>query len=224
MSDAPVFERLLAPGALEALGRRLAHWLERPPRGAVLDVGAGDRSLLHALGLRPIGVDLARRRVAAFHRRDRLGIVADAASLPFGDATFDAVWSCGLLHHLPDAVVPAAVTEMMRVARPGGRVAILDAVLPEPAWRRPIAWTVRRMDRGRFVRRERVLAALLPPAETWHCTRITYARNGLEGLWCAYEKPLERAALDASEPADERRTSRRRRGVGDRRQDARAAR
>ena len=42
--------------------------------------------------------------------------------LPFADASFDAVYSFGVLHHTPDTQV--AVEEARRVLRPGGRAIV----------------------------------------------------------------------------------------------------
>lgn len=178
-------ERVLAPGADAALLAMLRDWLTRAPRpGRVLDVGAGACSRLAATGLRVAAVDLSRRAVAAGATAGVPGIAATAIALPFADGAFDAVASIGLLHHLADSEARASLNEMVRVTRSGGRVAVFDAVLPEPAWRRPLAWAIRRADRGRFVRRAAALRALLPDPPRWRTTRVTYARTGLEGLWC----------------------------------------
>jgi len=183
-----LLERVLAPGADEFVQARLATWLARGPRPrTVLDVGAGCRSLLRGAGLRPIGVDIVPRRVRAFTGGGSAGIVATATVLPFTDRSIDLVWSCGLLHHLPDAAAAGALREMLRVLRPGGRAAVVDGVLPEPAWRRPFAWAVRRADRGRFMRTERDLSSLLPERTAWRCARVVYARTGLEALWCTHD-------------------------------------
>lgn len=47
-------------------------------------------------------------------------VQGDAQSLPFSDNSFDIVVSCETIEHLPD--VQAALREMFRVARPGGRL------------------------------------------------------------------------------------------------------
>ena len=49
-----------------------------------------------------------------------------ADALPFADERFDVVLSTVMLHHLPKAVRAAAVLEMRRVARPNGRVLLID--------------------------------------------------------------------------------------------------
>ncbi|MSP22274.1 MAG: class I SAM-dependent methyltransferase [Dehalococcoidia bacterium] len=49
-----------------------------------------------------------------------------AAALPFDDASFDAVFCTIVLHYLPSDVQTAAVAEMRRVLRPGGRAIVAD--------------------------------------------------------------------------------------------------
>jgi SAM-dependent methyltransferase len=52
--------------------------------------------------------------------------VAAAQSLPFPDATFDAVTCSLALHHLPEEVRAGAIGEMQRVLKPGGRMMIVE--------------------------------------------------------------------------------------------------
>jgi SAM-dependent methyltransferase len=47
------------------------------------------------------------------------GRVGDAETIPYADETFDLVVGHAVLHHIPD--VPAALREVLRVLRPGGR-------------------------------------------------------------------------------------------------------
>jgi ubiquinone/menaquinone biosynthesis C-methylase UbiE len=47
------------------------------------------------------------------------GRVADAEVIPYDDDSFDLVVGHAVLHHIPD--VPAALREVLRVLRPGGR-------------------------------------------------------------------------------------------------------
>lgn len=75
------------------------------------------------------GVDLTERavaytkqRVALYGMRSELQ-VADAERLPFPDASFDLVYSWGVLHHSPDT--RRAVDEVYRLLRPGGVARIM---------------------------------------------------------------------------------------------------
>jgi ubiquinone/menaquinone biosynthesis C-methylase UbiE len=58
-------------------------------------------------------------------------VVADVASMPFPDASFDVVISSYAVHHWPDR--DAGLAEMMRVLRPGGRAIIWDIAPPHRA-------------------------------------------------------------------------------------------
>ncbi len=180
-----LLERVLSPGADAALLATLREWVGGRDIGRALDVGVGERSLLAAAGAPTIGLDLAPARARAFAAHGgAVSVAGNALTLPFRDAAFDAVVSIGLLHHLPDADARAVLREVVRVTRPSGSILIFDSVLPEPAWCRPLAWAIRRADRGRFVRREKDLGALLPDRASWRTRRCTYSRTGLEGLWC----------------------------------------
>lgn len=54
----------------------------------------------------------------------------DARELPFGDETFDAVCCFGALYLIPEPFRVAR--EMIRVLRPGGRIAILTSYAGQP--------------------------------------------------------------------------------------------
>ena len=66
-------------------------------------------------------------------RRTELGnlvlIRGDATALPFRDASFDAVCCFAALHLFSDPF--AALDEMRRVLRPGGRIALMTSVRRE---------------------------------------------------------------------------------------------
>lgn len=69
-------------------------------------------------------LDLTQRGID--HTRTRLELIgyahdvrhADAEHLPFEDASFDIVYSWGVLHHTPNT--PGAIEEVRRILRPGG--------------------------------------------------------------------------------------------------------
>jgi SAM-dependent methyltransferase len=70
----------------------------------------------------PTAVRLARQR---FEMQDLPGRFAQGSivELPFDDASFDLVYSMGVIHHLPDT--ERAVSEFHRVLRPGGRAIVM---------------------------------------------------------------------------------------------------
>ena len=65
-------------------------------------------------------------------------IVADALQLPFPDGEFDVVTVAFGLRNMAD--YPAALREMHRVLKPGGRLVILDFSLPNGIIRGPYRW------------------------------------------------------------------------------------
>jgi SAM-dependent methyltransferase len=136
--------RLEARIALHAQGETTAEdfhpWLWRvaidpspvPPDARVLEVGVGSARMWEALGARvPRGwhltlTDHSEGMVAAaqttFERLGRTAVfgLADVQALPFADDSFDLVFANHMLYHAPD--LPAAVAELRRVVRPGGRL------------------------------------------------------------------------------------------------------
>ncbi|HYN86212.1 MAG TPA: class I SAM-dependent methyltransferase [Pyrinomonadaceae bacterium] len=98
----------------------------------VLEIGCGlgtDGAQFARAGAAYTGVDLTEAAVALARRRFELeGLagefrVADAERLEFADATFDLVYSHGVLHHTPDTA--RAVREVHRVLKPGGRAVVM---------------------------------------------------------------------------------------------------
>ena len=105
----------------------------RPGR-CVLNVGAGQGTfsqLLERRGFEVTSVDPSEAAVALLRARVRGPVLAAAAeNLPFEDASFDAAVLGEVLEHVEDDL--AGLREVMRVARPGGVVAI--SVPANPAW------------------------------------------------------------------------------------------
>jgi ubiquinone/menaquinone biosynthesis C-methylase UbiE len=82
---------------------------------------ASPRSL-SGIDLTGQAIAFTRERLGLYGRRSRL-LVADAEHLPFRESSFDLVYSWGVIHHSPDT--PAAVREIARVLRPGGRARVM---------------------------------------------------------------------------------------------------
>lgn len=105
----------------------------------VLDVGcaAGHTALAFAPHVRAVvGVDLSRDMLAEASRQAATrGITnvrweeANAAALPYADATFDIVACRMVAHHFPSLLPP--LTEMARVLRSGGQLLVVDSISPE---------------------------------------------------------------------------------------------
>lgn len=122
------------------------------PGDRVLDVGAGfgrhvfecTRRGAVAVALDPSPEEVAQTRATVAAMVDAGEIDAgafggvlrgDATRLPFADGTFDVVITSEVLEHITDDT--AAIAEMVRVLRPGGRfAATVPARLPETInWR-----------------------------------------------------------------------------------------
>lgn len=111
----------------------------------LLDVGCGPASITADLAERVtpgrvVALDAASGALEAARAtlRDR-GLSeqvevtsGDVMALPFEDATFDVVHAHQVLQHLADPV--GALAEMRRVTRPGGIVAVRDAVYSAMTW------------------------------------------------------------------------------------------
>jgi SAM-dependent methyltransferase len=98
----------------------------------VLEIGCGTgvharlladaRANVTAVDLTPTAVDLTRKRLE-LHGLAADVREADAENLPFADASFDFVWSWGVIHHSEST--DEVVREIARVLRPGGTLALM---------------------------------------------------------------------------------------------------
>lgn len=124
----------------QAFARRLVsawqlpvEWLNIPTGGVALDVGSGPgnvtASLARAAGPEglALGVDISEpmlARAVGAEAGPNVGFLrADAQQLPLRDETVDAVTSLAVLQLIPNPA--ATLAEIVRVLRPGGRVAIM---------------------------------------------------------------------------------------------------
>ena len=108
----------------------------------VLDVGSGTGTPALRLVARTdasvVGVTVSGGQLAAARRRadesgagDRLTfLLEDALELPFADDSFDCAFALESIEHMDRA---AALREMARVVRPGGRVVVTDLFRRAPA-------------------------------------------------------------------------------------------
>lgn len=116
------------PGG-EALTRHLLSRLQLPTGALVADVACGNGATLDLLartGLLPVGVDVEPRAVATAGRL-AAAVVGDAHHLPLASGAYDAViCECSVSTFTDPA---QALSEMSRVLRPGGQLAMTDVVL-----------------------------------------------------------------------------------------------
>lgn len=138
------------------------------PYGHALELGSGTGFFLLNLmqggvasrgsvtDLSPGMVRTALRNAASLGL-DVDGRVADAERIPYDDDTFDLVVGHAVLHHIPD--VPAALREVLRVLRPGGRFVFAG----EPS--RVGDWYARRLGQATWWLTTRVTR--LGPLRSW---------------------------------------------------------
>jgi demethylmenaquinone methyltransferase/2-methoxy-6-polyprenyl-1,4-benzoquinol methylase len=149
---APSIFRGIAPqyswmGAVWSFGqdgkwrRAMVEAVNVPPGSVVLDVAAGtglvSRELAARRRVRVISLDPSEPMLRAGIQADRVSgldarihpVLGRAESLPFADATFDAVTFTYLLRYVDDP--EATLVELARVLRPGGIMASLEFHLPE---------------------------------------------------------------------------------------------
>jgi demethylmenaquinone methyltransferase/2-methoxy-6-polyprenyl-1,4-benzoquinol methylase len=100
------------------------------PESQVVDVGCGTGDLcrdLTAAGYRALGVDMSLGMLA--HARASAPLLqADALQLPLATARFDGAVSGFALRNF--VALPPVFSELARVIRPGGRIALLDVSSP----------------------------------------------------------------------------------------------
>ena len=102
--------------------------------GRVLDVGCGPGTNAPVFaGADYVGIDInpeyIRRASARFPGRWVVGDVTDERVFP--NEHFDCVFANSLMHHLDDRSVSNLLRRMARLTASGGRVHVLDLVLPE---------------------------------------------------------------------------------------------
>jgi arsenite methyltransferase len=117
-------------------------WLNIPTDGVALDVGCGPGTFAASLaraagpGGLVLGIDISEpmlaRAVRAAAGAQVAFLRADAQRLPLRDKSVDAVLSSAMLQLIPDPA--AALAEMARVLRPGGRLAAVVPTAGRAAW------------------------------------------------------------------------------------------
>ena len=128
---AAIYDLVIEP--VQAGVRRVAFDLLSPePDWQVLDVGCGTGTGLVAYveaGCAASGVDVSEAMLAEARKRlgDRADLLrSDGVTLPFEDDRFDLVMTSMVLHEVAAPDREPFVVEMARVAKPNGRVMIID--------------------------------------------------------------------------------------------------
>lgn len=196
--------------ALDGLGLR--------PGQLVLDVGCGSGGALPAVlerispGGQAVGVDLSETMIAEARRRwgspgrPLRFEIADARALPFDTGSFDACRTDRMMSHVPQP--EAALAEMLRVTRPGGRVAVIDVDIettivdsPDPEVTRQAACCgADRLQNGRVARH--VESMFRDAGLSCIVTRPLLARVTLDVLKAMFADVLEQRSTDGHIAAD----------------------
>ena len=145
-----MLNRLMSMGIDQSWRRKTVAALDLPANARVLDLatGTGDLALMIAR-LHPdaevVGSDPSSRmlevgvaKVARTGVSDRVLLeLGDAQALPYETDSFDGCCIAFGIRNVPDR--DAALAEMARVTKPGGRVAVLELGEPSVGWLSPIA-------------------------------------------------------------------------------------
>ena len=137
-------DRARAP-TYQAMFRTLIDLMVPAPGEAILDVGCGagslDRLLAQRLGsgnaitaidVNPFLLSEARSLAEADGVDGRIRFLpGNAEALPFADESFDCIFSITVLE---ECDADRALAEMVRVARPGGRVGVIVRSIDLPQW------------------------------------------------------------------------------------------
>lgn len=174
----------------------------------VLDAGCGEGRFCRMLaerGARTVGIDPTTALIAEARRRQPGGIfhAAGAEDLPLADASMDLVVSYVALLDIPD--YRAAIREMARVLRPGGRCVVANlngfATASKLFWARDddgnkLHWT---MDNYMTEHPERAEWAGLSIVN-WHRPLSAYMRCFLAAGWMLehFDEPVPTAAVMAA--------------------------
>jgi demethylmenaquinone methyltransferase/2-methoxy-6-polyprenyl-1,4-benzoquinol methylase len=138
-------------------GRLLRELADRSgvqPGEDALDIGCGPGKLVRELGRRAgltgsaTGVDPSEEAITHNRLRDSQHryVRSTAQELALPDAAFDVVTCTFVMHHIPEQYRGAALAEMWRVLKPGGRILLADAHMSE---RLRVAYALAQRLRGR---------------------------------------------------------------------------
>jgi phosphatidylethanolamine/phosphatidyl-N-methylethanolamine N-methyltransferase len=141
------FGLALQPGRKRAMTK-----MSLGPHHRVLEIGVGTGLTLplYPTHSTVVGLDFssamltqARRRRMRLRHANHLSLLrADAAQLPFGEATFDVVYAPYVITVVPDPIKVGL--ELRRVCRPDGRVILLNHFQSD---RRATAWIEEKLSR-----------------------------------------------------------------------------
>lgn len=123
----------------------------------VLDVATGTGAQARAFANKAgdvVGIDLSEAMLRIARRERGLPNLmfrrADAAELPFDDASFDVACISFALHEMPASIRERVIGELVRVTRPGGTIIVVDYAPPHGAFECAISRIVALYERERY--------------------------------------------------------------------------
>ena len=127
LAGTAMFPRDVSPDDFEL--RAVLEWLGDVRSRLILDLGCARGRFVRALsssGAQVVGVDRSWEllRTALDSSGDSSFVLSTATRLPFADSIFDGVVCIEVIEHVP--VLGAALSEIARVLKPGGRAIIID--------------------------------------------------------------------------------------------------
>jgi SAM-dependent methyltransferase len=146
-----VYQTWQAPFAAAKL-KPFLQYLDLGQTRRVLDVGCGPGTNARVFaGCDYVGIDINREYIrtasSRYPGRWAVGDVTDETIFP--NERFDCVFANSLMHHIDDRSVRRLLSRMARLTAAGGKVHVLDLVLPPHA---SVGRWLAQLDRGRFAR------------------------------------------------------------------------
>ncbi len=129
---APIYDtvaRIASFGRYDSMRRSLVAQAGITPGDRVLDLATGTGYLSEILdGCEIVGADISLHMVNQARKKTEASFVlSDAHALPFESNSFDAAVCSFAMHEVRDP--KKVMSEMFRVVKPGGTVAVMDVVL-----------------------------------------------------------------------------------------------
>ncbi len=143
-SDLTGFAPVLHPGTprwfnavIDRLQRRTwsrtLNYCSLPQGARVLDVGCGTGRWVRRLekhGLSVVGIDQSSEMLSLARKRGTLSpmVSGEVQNLPFHDESFECVSAVTVIQHIPPHEQVRALSEMVRVLRPGGYLFLIELI------------------------------------------------------------------------------------------------